>query len=160
LETFKAVTRYLGTVVAFVFPGIFILDTVLHKGLFSGGVRTAYDFILIVVWAVGLSVPYVFLPMVVFNLDPEILRALQDEKGGDEIEAEVFNLLFPLPIAFAVVHFLAYRISVATWTAFPPEVLGISKAHCLAVLSLFVILLLQYPATKVFLGAIKRAAPK
>ena len=39
-------------------------------------------------------------------------------------------------------------------------VLGISKAHCLAVLSLFAILLLQYPVTKVFLGAIKRAAPK
>jgi len=48
------------------FPGFLLMETVFQRGLFSGGVDTVYQFVLFVFWSVALSIPFVFVPLIVF----------------------------------------------------------------------------------------------
>ncbi|HXR07906.1 MAG TPA: hypothetical protein VN765_11290 [Candidatus Acidoferrum sp.] len=159
-ELIKSVLKYLSAIGSSLFPGLFILDKVLHRGLFSGSVQTIYDFILLIVWAVGLSFFYSLLPAIIFNLDPMTHKAMMDEKKGEDIEAEICNLIFPLAMCFAVFHFVAYKITIAAWPTLPSEWLGMTKHFCFFILSMFLTLLLQYPVSKMFLEAFKLAVKK
>jgi len=51
------VKRNLVKALILTFPGIFIIETVFQRGLFSGGIKSIYDFLLLIVWAIALSLP-------------------------------------------------------------------------------------------------------
>lgn len=158
-ETFKAVSRYLGLVGAILFPGVFTLDVMFHKGLFSGSVQTLYDFILLIIWAVGLSVPYVAIPVGMFSLDPDIREATEDDKDKEKAEAaeaSIYYFVFPQAMVFAFAHFVLYRVLLAYWTTFPDQLAGFSRIRCFAVLSLLLVVLLQYPVTKCYIRFLRQ----
>lgn len=57
-DSIKAIHDYAAETISYVFPGLFLLETIYHKGIFSISLTTSYDFIILLFWSMAISILY------------------------------------------------------------------------------------------------------
>ena len=132
------------------FPGVFVLETVFQIGLFSGGVSNVYEFTLLVVWSIALSMPYAVMSSLQFRLD----RLLRLPKGETFRPTIGFAIKFPLHLIGAVMTTIVFKILTfkgvfqSAEPVFPAE-------HVRYVVALVVACLLGYPVAWLYRRLLK-----
>lgn len=79
-ETVKFFDTYMSYIAIFTLPGLAAMDYAFGRGLFSGGIDNIYNFVLLIIWSISLSVP--FLALVVRVLRPHDLHQRGDPYGA------------------------------------------------------------------------------
>ena len=121
-QTVKLAEMYSFTVLNLLFPGLLILETVFQVGLFSGGVEGLYLFVLLVVWSIALSMPYVIFTGMYLKVNR--LLGLPDDSPNISAMASG-AIRFPLNVVLAlttvvVFKFLDFYSLTCKWAEFLP----------------------------------------
>lgn len=133
------------------FPGFLLMETVFQRGLFSGGVDTVYQFVLFVFWSVALSIPFVFVPLIVFLVRFAPHWAID---GNQEKQKNMFYMMGH-PYVF-ISSFICYLLVKLGALLAPPtwnNILGVPILHSIFLASTLIVVLLQALITPAYFRA-------
>ena len=111
-DTFKTVVEYCGQVVSLLFPGLAVLDVVYHRGFFSKCPTNIYEFLLLIVWAVIVSIPFILLCEPAANLERVAMKLNAVREHDSPKEAYVLMpLLFGITVITCVIYWYVGYLS-------------------------------------------------
>ena len=156
-ETVSIVNRNISLFAALIFPGIFFLEVFFEKGLMSGGINNVYEFILYLIWALIISVPFFYIT----SFNAMILDTTVDLKKVDEIDIPtIFQGALPLEIILTVITFLISRMF-NYFDILPAQIIGISSKYIYIIFALILMIIispfvskLYYKSISIFLGVL------
>lgn len=155
--TIKTLLSKLSSVLIVLFPGMVVLEFVCSLGLFSGGICNLFSFILFLIWAVVLSIPFngyfpaithnyisIFLKTVAIHdkqnpLIASKLARLESFKDRDKENLFIHTLI---KVLIFVISFLLFKNNSSL---FQFSFFGISGRYLYATISIFISILLGYP---------------
>ncbi|HEV2826403.1 MAG TPA: hypothetical protein VGW76_02285 [Pyrinomonadaceae bacterium] len=146
-ETLESFVDYVCHIVLVFFPGLVLLDGIFRKGLFSGSINSIYDFILLLVWAFVISLPY---QMMSIFIDADLLLPEGRNSGR---YASIIELPFCAFLSF--VSYTAFRV-LEKFQPFTTDGAGIPTRHLWFLISLAIAALLSWPCARLYRRIVKR----
>ena len=139
------VKRNLITALNLIFPGVFIIETVFQRGLFSGGIESIYDFLLLIVWAIALSLPLQAFAAT-FVKPGRMAVKLENVDLGPVVHGAI---LFPFSLALAVILSFLTKLMVFV-DPFGIPAAPIPSLEVYFLMSLATVLLVAFPLVPVY----------
>jgi len=138
-QTIKLVDKYSAPAICLIFPGLFIMDTIFGKGLFSGNIDNIYSFVLLMVWSFVISILFVSLAIASYTIGKEL-----KESGVDTSNVPIHTFYFyaiPQTVALPIITYLIYKVIGSFDCASDLSLLGLSHRVVLFSISILIVCL-------------------
>lgn len=153
LKEIKEVLDYADQILCIVFPGLFLLETIYHKGLFAGGVSSPYDFIMFLFWCIGISIIYLHTAFITISIEDVVEKHFKATEGQtstkkekEEQEKRVYSLYIPPLMILTVLTYIVFN-SIKYFIVTPEKVfiILIPSTHMVFMLSFLITFICSYP---------------
>jgi|LGVF01.1.fsa_nt_gb hypothetical protein len=142
----KTVDKYCATYFNMLFPGIFLLEVVFHKGIFSNNISNLYSFIIYLIWAFAISMLFKWIVQTTLALRK------QEKEGFASMPDDQQDMLeLPILITYAVITYILFQIINHYQILAFVVIFDISTRFIHFVLSLFLMFGLAFPLSTIYL---------
>lgn len=101
---FKKIVSNPYNFVSIFFPGLVIFEIIFNKGLINGGINTVYDFLIFILWIVGLSSPFLIISIISHYIH------VPTSKGDNENDEENHEMLIPQIFILLILYVIFYKL--------------------------------------------------